>query len=68
MTITPDIVRGDAVIARFSFTSRDALDQAVRRGKFPKPIKLGGSRAVGWLVADLDAWVAARVAERDRAA
>jgi prophage regulatory protein len=49
---------------RFAFPSVEALDQAVRRGKFPKPIKTG-KRAVAWREVDLQAWLAARVAERD---
>ena len=33
-------------------------------GKFPAPIRLT-AKAVGWLEAEVAAWVAARVAERD---
>jgi len=36
-------------------------------GLAPKPIHLG-PRSVGWLIEELEAWVAARVAERDRMA
>ncbi len=31
---------------------------------FPKPIPLG-TRAVGWLESEIDAWVAAKAASRD---
>jgi prophage regulatory protein len=60
----PDLVRRPVVAVRFAFPSVEALDQAVRRGKFPKPIKTG-KRAVAWREVDLQAWLAARVAERD---
>ena len=33
-------------------------------GKFPPPIRLT-AKAVGWLEAEVAAWIAARVAERD---
>jgi predicted DNA-binding transcriptional regulator AlpA len=34
---------------------------------FPKPIKIGASRAVAWLLEDLEAWQQARIDERDAA-
>ena len=34
-------------------------------GLAPKPIHLG-PRSVGWLISELEDWIAARVAERDR--
>jgi prophage regulatory protein len=34
-------------------------------GKAPKPIHLGGSQAVGWLISELEDWVEQRRAERD---
>jgi predicted DNA-binding transcriptional regulator AlpA len=34
-------------------------------GKFPKPVKLSASRNA-WLADEVDAWVAERIAERDR--
>jgi prophage regulatory protein len=33
-------------------------------GKFPRRVQLGANR-VAWLLSEIDAWVAARVAERD---
>lgn len=33
----------------------------VRKGEFPKPIKLG-ARATGWLESDIDDWISERVA------
>lgn len=34
---------------------------------FPKPIRIGASRAVAWLLEDLEAWQQARIDERDAA-
>ena len=47
------------------------LDREVAAGRFPAPIKLspaGNGRAKGWLAHEVDEWLAARIAERDRAA
>jgi prophage regulatory protein len=35
-----------------------------RRGKFPRRVQVGPNR-VAWLESEVEAWVAARVAERD---
>lgn len=37
----------------------------IAKGFFPKPVALGGSRAVGWRQSEVDAWLAAR-APRDQ--
>ena len=37
-----------------------------RAGQFPRRIMLGPN-SVGWLEAEIDEWIAARVAERDAA-
>jgi prophage regulatory protein len=37
-----------------------------KAGLFPKKIKLGAN-SVGWLESEVDAWIAARVKERDDA-
>lgn len=36
----------------------------IAAGRAPKPVKIG-ARAVAWPEEDIDAWLAARVAERD---
>jgi prophage regulatory protein len=38
----------------------------IAAGKAPKPVKIG-ARAVAWPEEDVDAWLSARVAERDGA-
>jgi prophage regulatory protein len=40
-----------------------ALRQMMARGQFPAPFKIG-ARAVAWLEADVDAWIAERAARR----
>ncbi|MBX9649698.1 MAG: AlpA family phage regulatory protein [Xanthobacteraceae bacterium] len=44
--------------------SRSSIYERVAAGTFPKPINLGGS-AVGWLERELEAWLKARIEERD---
>ncbi len=36
--------------------SRSAIYQGVKDGTFPKPIKLGGPRAVGWIEIEIEAY------------
>ena len=43
---------------------RSSIYEDMAAGRMPRSIKLG-PRAVGWLRADIESWLAARVAERD---
>ena len=43
---------------------RTSLLEAVRHGQFPKPIRIG-ARAIGFIEAEVDAWIDARMVERD---
>ena len=43
---------------------RSAIYEAMATGDFPRQVPLG-ARAVGWLESEVEAWLAARVAERD---
>ena len=54
------ILRLPAVKARVGL-SRSTLYQRIADGLFPAPIRLG-PRAVGWLEADIEAWIAAQIA------
>jgi prophage regulatory protein len=47
--------------------SRSAIYKDMTDGRFPKQIQLG-SRAVGWLASDIQAWIDERVQERDQEA
>jgi prophage regulatory protein len=42
---------------------RSAIYDGVARGTFPAPVRLG-SRCVAWPEHEINAWVAARIAER----
>lgn len=46
--------------------SRSTIYDAMARGEFPKPIKLG-LRAVGWSEAEITAWLETRKANRKSA-
>lgn len=41
---------------------RSSLYALIKKGDFPKPVKLTGARAVAWSSHAIDAWVASRVA------
>jgi prophage regulatory protein len=40
---------------------------AVSEGTFPRPVQIS-SRRVGWVESEIEAWITARIAERDRVA
>jgi prophage regulatory protein len=46
------------------FYSRDHLRRKVKADEFPKPITVS-DRRIAWIEAEVDAWLAARVAQRD---
>lgn len=45
--------------------SRSSIYADMAEGRFPRPIPLGGLRAVGWLSSEIDGWLQMRIAERD---
>lgn len=47
--------------------SRSRLYDLVEKGEFPRPVKIG-LRAVAWVGAEVQAWIEARMAERELAA
>lgn len=55
MNSATSILRLPKVIARTGL-SRSAIYQRIAEGRFPKPISLGG-RAVGWVEAEINAWL-----------
>ena len=59
------ILRLPHVIAQTGL-ARSTIYLYVSNGTFPKPIKLGES-AVGWLSAEIDAWIASKLELRDSA-
>lgn len=60
------VLREPEVLVQAGFRSKQALRQAIAAGRFPRSIKIS-ARSVGWVAAEVDAWLAARVAERDAA-
>lgn len=47
--------------------SRSTIYLRVSQGTFPRPVSLGG-RAVGWVEADIQSWLAERIAASRNAA
>lgn len=58
------ILRLTEVTARTGL-SRSTIYRLVSIGSFPRPINLG-SRSVGWLESEVQAWLDGRIAQRDR--
>ena len=54
-----EILRRPQVEARTGL-SRSTIYQRIKEGTFPSPISLG-SKSVGWLVNEIDAWLAERI-------
>ena len=46
--------------------SRSAMYRLLRAGQFPAPVKIG--RSIAFADAEIDAWIAAKLAERDAGA
>jgi prophage regulatory protein len=44
--------------------SKTGLERLIREGKFPKPLKIS-TRAAGWPLHEVRAWIAQRISERD---
>lgn len=59
------VYRIDELPAITGFKNTDYIHQLVRKGQFPRPIKLGVGRSIGWLEQDLVRWQGQRIAERD---
>jgi prophage regulatory protein len=56
------VIRHKQVRSKLQISSAKLFDM-VARGQFPKPFTLiPGGRAVGWLEADVDAWITSRKA------
>lgn len=59
-----NIIRPAAAVTK-SGLSRSKMYEEIAAGRFPKPIDLG-PRSRGFVEAEIDAWIEARIAERDR--
>ena len=59
----PTILRRSEVCRRVGL-SHQSIWRKEARGTFPKRVQLGPA-SVGWLEAEVDGWIEARIAERD---
>jgi prophage regulatory protein len=62
MTKRPTLLRIEQVFERVGF-QRNKLYDLINEGAFPKPMKIG--RLSAWVEAEVDQWIADRIAERD---
>ena len=46
---------------------RSSIYSDMAEDKFPKQIRIGGSRSVAWDEGEIDQWIEDRIAERDAA-
>ena len=61
------LLRLPAVMAATGL-SRSTIYLRLSRDEFPKPVPLGArGRAIGFLRGEVEAWIAARIAQRDQA-
>lgn len=61
------ILRIREVQARIGGISRNELYRRIRRGQFPRQIKLG-EKSSGWLEHEVEAWIQQKIAESRPAA
>lgn len=61
--ITMKLMRLPEVMAKTGL-GRSAIYERIAEGTFPKPVSLGG-RAVAWVSDEVEAWIMARIEERD---
>ena len=54
------ILRRRQVEKRVGLT-RSPLYARIKAGTFPRPVQLGGGRAVGWIEAEIDEWLVEQV-------
>jgi len=58
------VIRGRKAAAEYCGIGRTQSYELEKRGLWPRAVALG-ARSRGWLISELDAWLAARAAERD---
>jgi prophage regulatory protein len=58
--MTNTILRLPAVKARTGL-SRSTIYLRISKNSFPKPISLGGQRAVGWIEKEIDDWLTIQI-------
>lgn len=60
-TNTPYIILRRKQVEARTGLSRSTIYARIAEGSFPRPINLGGSRAVGWLESEINEWLQARI-------
>jgi len=60
------ILRLPSVKARTGL-SRSSIYLRISEGTFPRPISLGGGRAVGWVEDEISAWIDERIEDSRKA-
>ncbi len=60
----PTLLRLPQVVERVGI-SRSQIYRYLSDGRFPKPVSVG-DRSIAWSSIEVDAWVHARIVERDR--
>lgn len=48
--------------------SRSTIYARIAEGTFPRPIDLGGGRAVGWIESEINEWLQTRIEQSRRSA
>jgi len=59
----PTLLRSAEVLARTG-VSKSALYAMSAVGSFPKPVKLGSTRALGWVEIEVEAWIREQIERR----
>jgi prophage regulatory protein len=58
------VLRLPAVVAKTGY-SRNSIYRLIAEGRFPKPIKILGKRAAGWIESEVDAVIQKAIDLRD---
>jgi prophage regulatory protein len=48
-------------VERRTGLSRSSIYEKISRDEFPSPVRLGGGRAVAWVDAEVDGWIAEQI-------
>ncbi len=59
------LIRLDAVLHRTAL-SRTRVYELVRTGRFPRPLKLAGSRTNAWVASEVDDWIVHQIRNAKR--
>lgn len=58
------LIRLPEVIQRTSL-GRSTIYDLMEKGAFPRPVKISGARSNAWITSEIDAYVEARIADRE---